>query len=370
MPASDALLTANPGSSLPQLSYGRLSVVNATEVATYLKKIKEYELAQANITPNRLDRAWMKNVIHINGISEPDLKRDINNYYNKYKTIIEDTLFGAKVYTFSKTSSDAVEQISTSIVPGLFKEGLSLITYFGHSSSNTLEFNLEKPEAYQNQGKYPLFIALGCSVGDFFNYNTKRLVEKETLSERYTLTPDRGTIGFVASTHYGIVHYLDIWNTQAYKAITKTHYGSSIGDIIKLTAKAVFDITSQEDFYARSNVEQTELNGDPAIKINSHAKPDYLIEESFIKLSPEFISIAETNVNVKLQVMNIGKAIADSIRIEVKRQYPNQLTEVVFTTKIPGVRYVDSISFNLPIEALRDKGINELIFTVDADDEC
>lgn len=369
IPASDALFTTDPGSSLPQLSYGRLSAINAAEVATYLKKVKETESAQANITPNRIDREWMKNVVHINGISEPDLKRDINRYYDKYKNIIEDTLFGAKVYTFSKTSSDAVEQISTSIVPQLFKEGISLITYFGHSSSSTLEFNLETPESYQNQGKYPLFIALGCYVGDIFNFNTKRFVDKETLSEKYILAPDRGTIGFVASTHYGIVHYLDIWNTQAYKAITQTHYGKPIGEILKVTANSVFNITSQEDFYARTNIEQTELNGDPALKVNPHAKPDYLIEESFIKIAPEFISIAETSVRVNAKLMNIGKAISKRIVVEVKRHFPNQTTEVIYRDTIPGIRYVDSVSFNLLIDPLRDKGINKITVTVDADNE-
>lgn len=367
VPASDALLTADPGSSLPQLSYGRLSVVNAGEVATYLKKVKEAELAQANITPNRQDREWMKNVVHLNGISEPDLKEDINGYYRKYESIIADTLFGAKVTTFSKSSTDAVQQISSSYLQNLFREGISLISYFGHSSSNTLEFNLESPESYQNQGKYPLFIALGCNVGDFFTFNTKRLVDKETLSEKYTLAQDRGTIGFIASTHYGIVHYLDIWNTQAYKAISRTHYGSPIGEILKVAAKSVFDITSQEDFYARSNIEQTELNGDPAIKVNPHAKPDYLIEESFIKVAPDFISIAEPTVKVIAKMMNIGKAIADKIVVEVKREYPNQVSEIVYRDTIPGIRYMDSIRFDLPIDALRDKGINKLTFTVDAD---
>ena len=367
VPASDALLTADPGSSIPQISYGRLSVINGAEVATYLKKVKETELAQATLSPNRQDRAWMKNVLHLNGISEPDLKEDINGYYSKYTGIIADTLFGAKVTTFSKSSTDAVQQISGTALQSLFREGLSLISYFGHSSATTLEFNLESPESYQNQGKYPLFIALGCYVGDFFTFNPKRLVEKETIPEKYVLAPDRGTIGFIASTHYGIVHYLDIWNTQLYKAMARTHYGKSIGELLVVTSKSVFDITSQEDFYARSNVEQTELNGDPAVKVNPHAKPDYLVEESFIRVSPEFISVAENSVKVDVRLLNIGRAISDSIVVEVKRQYPDLTSEVVYRKTIKGVRYSDSLSFYIPIEALRDKGINKLTVTVDAD---
>ena len=97
------------------------------------------------------------------------------------------------------------------------------MTYFGHSGSTTLGYNLDNPQAYSNKGKYPLFIALGCNAGDFFNFNTKRFIADETLSEMYVLAENRGTIGFIASTHFGIVHYLDVWNTQAYKALAATN---------------------------------------------------------------------------------------------------------------------------------------------------
>ena len=374
IPASDALLTANPGSSIPQMSIGRISVINAEEVAVYLKKIKEYETAQTALSSNRQDREWMKNVVHINGISEPDLKPEIDAHFEKYKDIIADTLFGAKVTTFAKTTSDAVEQISSTTLPNLFKEGISLMTYFGHSSATTLEFNLETPESYQNQGKYPLFIALGCSVGDFFTFSANRFQEKGTIPEKYVLTPDKGTIGFVASTNLGIVHYLDIWNTFVYKAMARTHYGSPIGNIIKDAAFSVFEyvgqgnaIAGQEDVYARANVEQMTLHGDPALKANTHAKPDYVVEESFVKVVPEFISVAESSVKVNSRFVNIGKAVNDSITIEVKRTYPNQTSEVVYTKKIPGIRYSDSLTFNLTIDPLRDKGTNKLTVTVDAE---
>ena len=48
---------------------------------------------------------------------------------------------------------------------------------------------------------------------------------------------------------------------------------------------------------------------------------------------------------------------------------PNGSDEVVYRDTIPGIRYMDSVSFQLPIEALRDKGINKLTFTVDADND-
>jgi len=367
-PGSDVLLTAKPGSSIPQVPIGRLSAINAQEVDLYLKKVKEFETAQATMSPLVADRGWMKNVVHIVGASDPSLGAILEQYMRNYSGIIKDTLFGANVSTFAKTSSSAVQQLTNTQLQNLFSEGISLITYFGHSSSTTLEFNLDNPENYNNQGKYPMFIGLGCNAGNFFNFNPLRFLTKETLSEKYVLAPDRGTIGFVASTHFGIVHYLDIWNSRAYRRISNTSYGKTFGEILKETVIDVFNFTTQEDFYARANSEQTELHGDPALRLNPHPKPDYVIEDPMVRITPSFISIAEPSFKVTAKMMNIGKAPGANIIVEVKRQYPNNTSQVVIhRDTIPGIRYADSIVVMVPIDPNRDKGLNRITVTVDAD---
>ncbi|HRF24366.1 MAG TPA: C25 family cysteine peptidase, partial [Chitinophagaceae bacterium] len=74
-----------------------------------------------------------------------------------------------------KVTPDPVHESSSEAVRSLFQEGLGLLTYFGHSSASTLEFNLDNPDQYNNQGKYPVMIVLGCNAGNFFNFNTQRL---------------------------------------------------------------------------------------------------------------------------------------------------------------------------------------------------
>ncbi|HVK96245.1 MAG TPA: C25 family cysteine peptidase, partial [Flavisolibacter sp.] len=91
-PASDMLLTSQPGKSSGEIPIGRLSVINAAEVAVYLKKIKEYELAQKTFSPALKDRNWMKNIVHIIGASEVGLDAILSSYMQNYKQVIEDTL--------------------------------------------------------------------------------------------------------------------------------------------------------------------------------------------------------------------------------------------------------------------------------------
>ena len=112
----------------------------------------------------------------------------------------------------------------------------------------------------------------------------------------------------------------------------------------------------KNDFYARMQCEQTTLHGDPALKLDaSFAKPDYVIEDQLLKINPTFISVAENSFNVKAKFMNLGKAINKNIVIEIKRTYPDLTTEVVRRDTIPGIRYIDSLSYDLPIISFRDK---------------
>ena len=366
-PASDALLTAEPGSSQLTMSIGRLSVISPSEVSLYLKKVKDFEQTQALQSPLIKDKAWMKNIMHIIGAGDEGLDLILSQNMDVYKNIIKDTLYGADVFTFNKTTVDAVSQLNGNSVEYLINNGLSVITYFGHSSSSTLEFNLDDPENYSNFGKYPLFIGLGCNVGNFFGYSTLRLQTKQTLSENYVLAPDRGTIGLIGSTHFGIVHYLNIWAERAYQEITYKSYGKTIGEILKETVADVFKFTTQEDFYARANAEETLYHGDPAIRLNPHAKPDYVVEDSMVKISPAFVSVADTSFKVDAKFLNIGKAPDSTIVLEVKHQRPDGSIVIVRRDTIPGIRYIASMSVDVPIDPIKDKGPNKIIITVDAD---
>lgn len=366
-PASDNLLSCFLGSNIPSVPTGRLSAINADEIALYLKKVKDYEAAQALPSCSVADKAWTKNVVHVVGADDGSLQNILSQMMSHYRDIIADTFFGANVSTFSKTSSDAVQQLNSARLQTLFHEGISLILYFGHSSATTLEFNLDDPMNYDNFGKYPVFITLGCNAGNLYNFNQNRFLVKETISEKFVLAPDRGSIAFLATTSLGIVQYLDIVNTDNYTAVSVTKYGKTLGEIMQETIARTFDITTQYDFYSRVHCEQISMNGDPAIRYNTHAKPDYVIEPQMVKISPAFISVAETSFRVDAKILNIGKAINKDIVVEVKRTYPNNVTEILKRDTIPGIRYIDSVSIDVPIVANRDKGLNKITITIDAD---
>ncbi|HTE27843.1 putative type IX secretion system sortase PorU2 [Flavitalea sp.] len=368
-PASDNMLASSGVlSPVPETPIGRLSVISAKEIEDYLEKVKQFEDVQKN-SPNTIaGRQWMKNVVHVTGGGDSYLSTVLCNFMGVYKSIIEDTLFGGKVYTFCKTTTAGVETGGAERLAQLFGEGISMLNYFGHSSSTTLEFNLDNPSAYENFGKYPVFYVNGCNAGNFFTYFPQRLSVNETLSEKFVLAKGRGSIAFVASTHFGIVNYLNLFLNGLYGVLAKSESGT-MGENQRNALAALITAAGSTDYYARLHAEEITFHGDPALKMNNQPKPDYVIEESLITLNPAFISIAENEFALKVKMVNIGKASPDSITLSIKRTYPDGSQETIYSTRIPGVKSADSIALTIPIVTLRDKGMNKLTVFIDSDSE-
>ncbi len=366
-PASDMMLSSEDGAhSTAMTPIGRIGAISGAEVEIYLQKVKEYEQAQQS-SPNTLDgRLWMKNVIHITGATDPYLESILCNYMSSYKAIISDTFYGANVYTFCSTSIDQDNQVSASQFPSLFSNGVSIVSYFGHSSQSTLGFNLDDPSVYNNQGKYPVFYINGCDAGNFFTFNPGRLTLNKTLSENYVFAKEKGSIAFVASTHFGVVTYLGILIDSLYGRMARSDYGRGIGIIQRDAAQDLITILPT-DFLARAHAEEMTIHGDPALKLNNQDLPDYVVESSDVKISPSFISVADNSFTVNIHFHNIGKAVSDSVSILITRKYPDGSSTTLVHKKIRGIRYADSVQLTVPIIATRDKGQNSITVTVDDD---
>ena len=365
-PPSDGLLSALPGTFLPTVPIGRLGAISGTEVDNYLQKVIQYEQAQQNSSPLITDKAWMKRIMHVVGGKDESENTTFTSYMAAYENIAKDTLFGGDVETFKKSSTGTVQQASSDRIEQLFNGGLGFIGYFGHSSANTFEFNLNNPNVYNNQGKYPFFNVSGCSAGNYYIFDPLRVTGNLSLSEKYVLSSQRGSIGFLADTHFGIPPFLNYFNSALYTAFSRTMYGNSIGNQLKQVVQNLDGANPSVNYYMRIHLEEIALHGDPAIVINATPKPDYVIEEPNVKISPNIISVADQNFNVKIKMLNIGRAIGDSIWVSVKRKLPNDSIRILADTLIRGIRYADSLNLNVVINPTSDKGLNQLIISVDA----
>ena len=366
-PGSDNKLSAGNGvDAVPVTPIGRLSVVSGAEIEIYLAKVKEYEQVQLN-SPNTIDgRLWMKNMLHLTGVSEPYLGSILCGYMYSYQSIVADTLMGASVSTLCDGNATQVSQVPTNLISNLFSNGLSVLNYFGHSSNVSLGYNLDDPKDYNNPGKYPVFYLNGCDAGDFFVYDNQRMGGSMTLSEKYLLAKDRGAIAVVASTHFGIVQYLNILLYGQYNLMTRDDYGKTIGVLEKDALQGLMN-SSPTDYFTRMHAEEMTTHGDPYLKLNEGNLPDYDIEASQIKIDPTFVSIADNTFKISAHFYNLGKAVHDSISILMTRKYPDGSTSVLLKKRIKGIVYQDSLNLTIPIVSSRDKGQNYVTVTVNSD---
>ncbi|MBS1598481.1 MAG: hypothetical protein JST75_09650 [Bacteroidetes bacterium] len=367
-PASDMMLSSQDGAHPVALTpIGRLAAISGSEVEIYLDKVKEYEQVQQTAPNTIAARAWMKNIMHVTGATDPYLESILCAYMSVYRGIIIDTAFGANVYTFCSSNLTDNNQVSAAQFPQLFSNGIGILTYFGHSSSSVLGFNLDDPSVYNNSAKYPVFYVNGCYAGNFYSFDPTRLGLGKTLSETYVLAKGKGSIAFVASTHYGIVNYLNLYLNELYAFIGNTDYGKPIGVIQADAAQKVINLLPQ-DFLARAQSEEMGIHGDPAVKITTSSLADYDIELSQVKISPAFISVADNSFTVNATIYNLGKYAHDSITVLITRKYPNGTTSVV-RKRLAGISFLDSISVTFPIVATRDKGQNTITIVVNSDND-
>ena len=364
-PSSDNHLTLglDPNSRGFAIPTGRRSVTISSQIQSYLSKVQEYEIEQDSMSTYDLaNKEWQKTVLHFGGGGDSAEQVYINNWLNTYKLTIEDSLFGGYVYDYSKDPfTSSLNNTDFHKVKENLEEGVSLITFLGHSGV-TLGFsqNIDIPENWNNQGKYPMVIGLGCYTGDVHTPDTF------SYSERIVNAEEAGSIGFISTSSQGFIPYINNYTGFLYHMISNFGYEKTIGQQMKLTVDSldIFMTGIQYHEIHQTNYNGMSLQGDPSIKVNSHNRPEIILDESRIWHEPSIIDLSIDTFELYVVITNIGRSFNDSIRLEVTRHFPNG-ADSIFSKTIAGVRFRDTISIEIPVQANIGIGINEFEIKVD-----
>lgn len=354
-PSSDPLLTASDTSYIPRIPVGRLAVEDAIEIKHYLEKVKEHESSVENSVQSIVGKSWTKNVIHLGGGGDDAEQLRFSGYLKDFEKILEAPNFGANVHTFLKTSSDPIQNAISATFNDLIEDGTSLITFFGHSSGTKLEFSIYNPENYENSGKYPFMLSNGCYAGNI--HTTSR-----TASRKFVLLEEKGAIGFLSATYLSFDKYDHDYSQEFLKNIGKDLYGESVG---KSIVQAIKDIRYDSDPYILFTSNLYTLHGDPAIKLNPHEKPDYIVEEESTWFNPANISVNEDTFLINLTVTNIGKALDDTFNIIVHRKFPSGNSEMVYNEEFIATSFRDTFEIPIMTDPEFGLGYNEFTIVVD-----
>jgi Peptidase family C25 len=330
-PGSDVLFTAGLNGTLyePAVPTGRLAAESGSEVLDYLNKVIEFE--------SQPPALWRKNVLHFGGGSiayEQDLFR---NYLDTYKQTAESLQLGAKVYGFYKNTAEPVQLNVSDSIQLLINEGVSVMTFFGHASSTGFDQNIDAPESYSNQGKYPLLIGNSCYTGNI------HLGASQSASERFVMAPNRGVIGFLAKGDLGIPTYLDMYTANFYRHLFDVSYGASIGQCMQ---RAIVNFESAGDFYEQNVAQNFILHGDPSLVLFPFDRPDFALQTNAISVAQTVVPASTEPLAIDVVVQNIGRGSTDEIEIVLVQTLPNGV-DSTYLHLMNGLLRVDTVTFQL-----------------------
>lgn len=336
---------------------GRLSAKTPQDVTDYYNKVIEYEQAQDPSSVYTIDeKEWQKKAMHFGGGATESEQLLLKTYLENYEETFENEgVYGGDVDTYLKVTTDPITPVVFDEVNQQIEQGVSLITFFGHASTDGFDQNIDNPDNWGNFGRYPVVLGLGCFAGDIHQPYTT------SASEKFVVLPDQGAIAFLSTVKIGFTNGLDKFTGQFYEALCDTLYGESIG---KLTQYSKSQCSSSAHISESGSVGNLSIQGDPAIRLNSHNNPELVLDESRVFLSPEEITVATDSIDVNIVVTNLGQAIRDTVELEVVRSFPNGVDSIYFVD-IPSCVYRDTVVITMPLEPTIAEGINSFSIEVD-----
>ncbi len=361
-PSCDVCITSNLPQTdkfTPLIPTGRISVISEDELQIYFSKVIQYEEQQKqNSVYSSPTKDWQKQLLHFAGGTSVAEQSQFQDYLTETGDIAEGDFFAGNTRLIKKESSSPITPSELQSIKNRISDGVSVMNFFGHftTSESGFDVNLDEPQFWNNQGKYPILLANSCYNGNIFHNSTSN-------SQNFVLAPNGGVIAYIGTINYGFSYALNSFSKNFYKQFSTYNYGGTIGEHIKNTIDSV--LTTNPSLITEATFCQMTLNGDPMLRLNYHNKPEIELTESRVNFGPENISYATDSIEVKIQLRNLGKSIIDTFNIEIKRDFPNSLTDSVYNIKVFGMDYEKLITKKMPFQPTIGIGLNKFTISVD-----
>ncbi|CAG5007098.1 hypothetical protein DYBT9275_03963 [Dyadobacter sp. CECT 9275] len=278
-PGSDILLVTglsnSPNVDIPAIPVGRINAFNKTELANYLTKVIEYERQTNNDDASSL--SWRKNIVHLIGAKRkyelPDFK-DVFTGVSSHVLSLDGTRQIKTLSNDAIATSDDVDAVNTPApTPAEVNAGAGMIAYYGHGNQAGTIYNIRNVNTsdFTVNNKFSFIYFNGCGVGNIFTSGSVQM-----LSTDWLITPGKGSVVIFGNSYKSYVSptkiYIDLLYRQIFLKTDQTR--PTIGQILLATASTV--INDSPDTYETTNIHQTNLYGDPAIRILNTTPPTTL----------------------------------------------------------------------------------------------
>ncbi len=273
---------------------GRLPLRDNEAGLLFLQKLQSYEAAPLD--------DWNKEMIMMVGSRDLGEQNLLGNHINRWAGRALAPPTGMDTTRFVRTVSDELPpdaSLQDSIRVSL-RVGSSWLCYFGHSAAVTWDIVVDPPAEFNNAGRLPLALSLGCRTGAFGG-GANVDGDVPVLAEQLVLGSLNGAIA-----HWGTSGLSTI--SASARLGDETHelvFGDTLRVIGAVFQEAKRRYATSGAFSLRDLV-QFGLIGDPATTLNIPVQPDLVATSDLIRIEPLAPVPADSQLTVLVTPRNLG----------------------------------------------------------------
>ncbi|MCX8056056.1 MAG: C25 family cysteine peptidase, partial [Ignavibacteria bacterium] len=324
----------------PQMFVGRIPANNDAQVLLYLQKHQKYLQQKYDLfnksfiffsggdatKPSELTQIIAANEFVMNNyVKASPLFGNANHFY---KTITPPSNFGPY-------SLDYVQRV--------IDEGGLFISYIGHSGTRTWDNSISEVEHIKNKynDRFPLISDFGCSTGKFAEPDVDAFGELFVCQ-----SPNGQAIAYLGNSSWGYLStslrfprlFYEILVRDSLKGIGRAH---TLAKIRQLNETGTGDVNR---VFTYCNL----LFGDPIIGLKFPDKPNFVVNNSNIKLLTEQPNDQLDSVRFRVVISNFGIVNGDSIKIGFLDIF-NDSTLQTKVVNLPFIKFQDTIQVTFPV---------------------
>lgn len=308
-PGSDVLLVTglknSPNIDIPAIPVGRINAFNNSELAIYRSKVTEYE--RQSLEDSETALSWRKNIVHLVGAKRyyelADFKgvfSGVSNHVLQLDPTRNIKLLSNDAYATSQTV-DAVS--ATAPMDIEVNKGVGMIAYYGHGNQAGTIYNIGKVSTpnFEVNNKYCFIYFNGCGVGNIFTSRGSQMLATDWL-----ITPGKGAVMVFGNSYKSYVSPTKIYIDELYKQVflkndqQRRTSGQILKDLASITISGSVGNRVLADAFAVTNIHQTNLYGDPALKI-LNSVPQTTLPVSLVSFNAAAVDSSKIAVNWSTQ---------------------------------------------------------------------
>ncbi|RYF20796.1 MAG: T9SS type A sorting domain-containing protein, partial [Flavobacteriales bacterium] len=303
---------------------------------------------------------WRKKFIHISGGNNLSENLTWAGYQANMYNMAKAEPFGADTVNFHKNVSLPVSAGRKQQIINEINNGAALVSFLGHGAHQTTEIDFGGPEELANDDRLLTYLVNGCTTGNTY-------IVEPSLGEKHIFYPNKGAISWIGTSSEGVASYLSNFSSIFYQKAFNTSYGVSIAEALKL-AKAQYQ--NPNDIINVMHTTQYTFQGDPALKFYAPEKPDLLIEDHDLFMSPLNVNALSSTFSIAIVTKNIAKAVNQPLKVSLLRTLPDNstVTYPVQTITKP-VFNTDTIYFKVEANSASSAGMNKFSVSLDPENE-